>query len=189
MHTRRAALLATTALALPLMFAGCAAEPQGAPVPVVTAPESSAPEPIAGAPGDPLTADEAKQLNGQRGTLRPYEMADGSFIIIDVKQPLPEQVVQEVVAGISASSDSDLSSYFNAMDQQEAATGKTLIVVRQIHHGTLSGEQVFGWTAASNATGFPGFDGTSSEDVAARAQAWATEYRDPAQLQLIVIPN
>lgn len=190
MPTKISLSVITAALAL-VLLSGCAPEPATSVEPSAAVSATPEPEKVENvAVGDALTPEQAKQLNGQRGTLRPYELADGTFIVIDVKQPLPESVKQEVIASIGASSNSDLGSFFRATDEQESASGKTLIVVRQVYHGTqYGGETVFGWAAASNASGFPGFDGASGEEVAAQAQAWADTTRDPAQLEVVIVPN
>lgn len=137
--------------------------------------------------GAPLTAEQAKELNGKRGTLRPYEQNDGSFIVIDVKQPLPEPVKQEVSENLG-SVGNDTGSALSKLNQ-ETSTGKTIIMVRQLQMGDGNGNAVFGWAAASYANGFPGFQGGSAESVAAQAQAWANTTRDPAQYEVIIVWN
>lgn len=139
--------------------------------------------------GTPLTSAQAKELNGMRGTLRPYEMSDGSFIVLDVKKSLPEPVMQEVVASIGESDSSDLGAFFRKTDEASAKTGKTLIVVRYMSASTKEGEPLTAWMASSAATSFPGFNGGSAEDVAVQARAWADEQRDPAQMEVIIVPN
>lgn len=184
-------VVAAGAFAL-VLLSGCAPEPAAHPKPVptatVTAIATEEPDtPIVVAPGDTLTAAEAKKLNGQIGTLRPYEMNDGSFIAIDVKQPLPEAVKQEAAERLG-SVGNDTSSALGALDR-ETSTGKTIIMVRQIHYSSATGGDFFGWAAASYAAGFPGFQGNSGEEVAVQAQAWASNQRDPAQLEVVIVPN
>lgn len=137
--------------------------------------------------GAPLTPAQAKKLNGMPGTLRPYEMNDGSFVVLDVKKPLPEPVEREVAERLG-SVGNDTSSALGALWREEAS-GKTIIMVRQIHYGDGYGNKAFGWHAASYANGFPGFRGGSAEDVAAQSQTWADAQRDPAQLEVVIVPN
>jgi hypothetical protein len=182
-------LVSSAALAL-VLLSGCAPEPATPVEPVSTASATATEEPdvpIVAASGDTLTAAEAKKLNGQIGTLRPYEKNDGSFIAIDVKQPLPEAVKQEVVERLG-SVGNETGSALGALDR-ETSTGKTIIMVRQIHYSTPTGGSLFGWHAASYANGFPGFRGGSAETVAAQAQDWANSQPDPAQLEVVIVPN
>ncbi|MDT0157803.1 hypothetical protein Q9R19_09220 [Microbacterium sp. ARD32] len=177
-----------------LLVTGCAPESGGAasvsaPSPTASVSEEVAAQPISGQPGDPLTAAEAKQLNGQIGTLRPYEMNDGSFVIIDVKQPLPQAVKQEAAEKIGRSSSTDLGSFFAETDRQSAATGKTLIVVRYMNASDAYGNYSTAWRASSAAAGFPGGSGGSAEEVAARAQVWANGQSDPASFEIITVLN
>lgn len=137
--------------------------------------------------GAPLTPAQAKELNGMRGTLRPYELADGSFIVLDVKKPLPEPVKQEVAQRLG-SVGNDTGSALGALDR-ETASGKTIIMVRQIHYSDAYGNNAFGWHAASYANGFPGFRGSTAEDVATQSQTWVDSQRDPTQFEIIVVPN
>ncbi|BDZ39926.1 hypothetical protein [Microbacterium suwonense] len=192
--TARIPVLASLALSS-LLLAGCA--PQSSEVltpsqsqtadPTPAPEETQIPEEVTGQPGDPLTAEEAKQLNGQRGTLRPYEMNDGSYVVIDVKQPLPEPVKHEVADSLG-SVGNDTSSALGQLDR-ETSTGKTIIMVRQIHYSSATGGDFFGWHAASYANGFPGFQGGDASSVASQAQAWANSQRDPAQFEVIVVNN
>lgn len=170
------------------LLTGCAAADgaeQVAPSAAVSAEPTKAP--IVGEPGDHLTAEEAAQLNGQMGTLRPYEQNDGSFIIIDVQQPLPDSVKQEVVESIATTDSSDLGSFFRKTDEESSATGKTLIVIRFMSASDLNGNAITAWMASSAATGFPGFNGGSPEDVAAQAQTWANGQRNPAQYEVVIV--
>ncbi len=145
-------------------------------------------EPIVGEPGDPLTAEEAKQLNSQRGTLRPYEKNDGSYVVIDVKQPLPPEVKQEVAESLG-SVGNDTGSALGQLDR-ETSTGKTIIMVRQIHYSSATGGSFFGWHAVSYASGFPmGVTGGSSDAVVSQIQPWVNSQRDPGQYEIIVVNN
>ncbi|MGF2949490.1 hypothetical protein [Microbacterium alcoholitolerans] len=180
----RAPALASLALAA-LLLSGCTATQSQTAEPTPAPEETQIPEEITGQPGDPLTEAEAKQLNGQRGTLRPYEKNDGSYVIIDVKQPLPPEVKQEVAENLG-SVGNDTGSALGQLNR-ETSTGKTIIMVRQIHYSSATGGDFFGWHAASYASGFPGFTGGDSDSVAAQAQAWAYSQRDPAQFEIIVV--
>lgn len=185
----RTPVFASFALAV-LLLTGCAPEARGtasAPMSSTSPTAEAVKEPITGEPGDPLTAAEAKQLNSQRGTLRPYEMNDGSHIIIDVKQPLPESVKQEVAEEIAGSSDTDFGDFFAETDRQSAATGKTLIVVRYMNASDAYGDMSTAWRSSSAAPGFPGGSGGNAEEVAAQARAWANGQRDPASFEVIVV--
>lgn len=137
--------------------------------------------------GAPLTAEQAKELNRKVGSKRPYETNDGSFIVIDVKQPLPEPVKQEVVENIATTDSSDLGGFFRKTDEESMATGKTLIVIRYMSASDLNGNPITAWMASSAATGFPGFNGGSAEGVAAQAQAWANTTRNPAQYEVVIV--
>lgn len=173
-----------------LLLTGCApatGEGVSAATPAASPTMEATREPIVGEPGDPLTAEEAKQLNSQRGTLRPYEKNDGSYVIIDVKQPLPPEVKQEVAESLG-SVGNDTGSALGQLGR-ETSTGKTIIMVRQVHYSSPTGGDFFGWHAASYANGFPGFKGGDSGSVAAQAQAWASSQRDPAQYEIIVVNN
>ncbi|MGF2949492.1 hypothetical protein [Microbacterium alcoholitolerans] len=173
-----------------LLLTGCApatGEGVSAATPAASPTMEATREPIVGEPGDPLTAAEAKQLNGQRGTLRPYEKNDGSYVIIDVKQPLPEPVKQEVAEEISGSSSTDLGDFFAETDRQSAATGKTLIVVRYMNASDAYGNYSTAWRSSSAAPGFPGGTGGSAEEVAAQARAWADGQRNPASFEVIIV--
>ncbi|MDT0157804.1 hypothetical protein Q9R19_09225 [Microbacterium sp. ARD32] len=192
----------TALLAVPLvtvtLITGCSAEtsdsadsakstathPQTSPAP--TPEETQIPDEITGQPGDPLTAAEAKQLNGQIGTLRPYEMKDGSFVLIDVKQPLPEMVKQEVAERLG-SVGNETGNALGALDR-ETLTGKTIVMVRQIHYSSAYGGNFFGWHAVSYASGFPiGVTGESSGAVVSQIQPWVNSQRDPAQFEIVVV--
>ncbi|MDT0157805.1 hypothetical protein Q9R19_09230 [Microbacterium sp. ARD32] len=176
-----------------LLVTGCAPESGGAasvsaPSPTASVSEEVAAQPISGQPGDPLTAAEAKQLNGQIGTLRPYEMNDGSFVIIDVKQPLPQAVKQEVAESLRGTSNSDLGNYFDEILRQEGLTGKTVISVRKIHAGDGNGSDVFAWMPSTSAHGFPlGIMASSAESVVSEVRPWVDAQNDPAQLEIIVV--
>lgn len=182
----RISVVGSIALAL-LLLTGCSgvAETAG----TTPAPSASTPPETLDdlAVGDMLTDAQAKQLNGQVGTQRPYQQDDGSYIVIDIAQPLPESVRQEVAASIATSDSSDLASFFRKTDEESVATGKTLIVVRYMSASTPDGEPLTAWMASSAATGFPGFHGTSAEDVAAQAQTWASTTRDASQYEVVVI--
>ena len=145
------------------------------------------PEPITGEPGDPLTAAEAKQLNGQRGTLRPYELADGSWIILDFKKPLPEAVKAEVAAAIAQSDPDDLSSFFAANDAQAAKVGKTLVVIRYINASDMSGNYFEAWRATTPSNSFEVAPGATPEAVIAEVEPWIAAQRDPSQYEIIVV--
>lgn len=191
-RSRIAGLIAAAALA-GILLTGCQKqvkdESTPAPTPSASATAEPKAEPITGEPGDPLTAEEAKQLNGQRGTLRPYELADGSWIILDVKKPLPESVRAEVAAAISSTSNADTGAFLRSVEAQSAATGKTLVVVREIYAGERdSGETTLAWRTASYAAGFEGIVGVATaEEAVAQIQPWIAAQRDPAQLELIVV--
>ncbi|MDT0157806.1 hypothetical protein Q9R19_09235 [Microbacterium sp. ARD32] len=158
------------------------AEPTPAPE------ETQIPEEITGEPGDPLTAAEAKQLNGQRGTLRPYEKSDGSYVIIDVKQPLPPAVKEEVVQEMG-SVPNDVGSVTQSMIDQATATGKTIVVVRQVQTSNDAGQNITTWAAGSYAKGFPiGIQGGSAEAVLAQVQPWVDAQNDP-YLEVVVVHN
>lgn len=145
-------------------------------------------EPIVGQPGDPLTAAEAKQLNGQRGTLRPYEKNDGSYVVIDVKKPLPPEVKQEVAERLG-SVGNDTGSAVSKLSQ-ETSTGKTIIMVRKLHAGDGNGNAVFTWVAGCYASGFPmGIMGGSADAVVSQVQPWVNSQRDPAQYEIVVVNN
>lgn len=145
-------------------------------------------EPIAGEPGDPLTSDEAAQLLGQAGTLRPYEMVDGSFVIIDVKKPLPEAVKNEVVQSIGGVSN-DVGSSGSRMLEESAATGKTIILVRQLQTSNDAGENITTWASMSDANGFPvGIQGSSADAVIAQIQPWVDAQENP-YLEIVIVDN
>ncbi|MFD5224049.1 hypothetical protein ACFWHT_00360 [Microbacterium sp. NPDC058342] len=190
MRAFTASAVLTAVLTASLLLGGCAAtESEAAPASSAPSPQATAsPEPITGAPGDSLSAEEAKQLNGQRGTLRPYEMNDGSHVLIDVEQPLPPAVKEEIAQNLG-SAGNDSGSALSKLNQ-ESSTGKTIIMVRKLHAGDGNGNAVFTWVAASYASGFPmGIMGGSADSVVSQVQPWLNSQRDPAQYEVIVVNN
>lgn len=192
-------------LAIPLvtimLITGCSApspSPTDSPKPTTTqsqtaepttpAPEETKiPEEVTGQPGDSLTAEEAKQLNGQRGTLRPYETNDGSHVIIDVKQPLPPVVKEEVAQSIG-SVGNDIGNSGQKVLEESAATGKTIILVRQLQTSNDAGQNITTWASMCDARGFPvGIQGGSADAVISQVQPWVNSQRDPAQFEIIVV--
>ncbi|BDZ39918.1 hypothetical protein [Microbacterium suwonense] len=186
--TSRAPALASLALAA-LLLSGCTATQSQTAEPTPAPEETQIPEEITGQPGDPLTAEEAKQLNGQRGTLRPYEKSDGSYVIIDVKQPLPEPVKQEVAESIG-SVENTVGSSGQKILEESASTGKTIILVRQLQTSNDAGQNITTWASMCDARGFPlGIQGGSAEAVIAQIQPWVDSQRDPGQYEIIVVNN
>ncbi|BDZ39925.1 hypothetical protein [Microbacterium suwonense] len=187
--TARVLTLVSLALSA-LVLTGCAPETEAgaAPAPIASSTVEATQEPVTGQPGDPLTAEEAKQLNGQRGTLRPYEKNDGSYVIIDVKQPLPEPVKQEVVEEMG-SVGNDIGSVTQSMNDQTTSTGKTIVLIRQVQTSNDAGQNITTWAAGSYAKGFPiGIQGGSAEAVLAQVQPWVDAQNDP-YLEVVVVYN
>lgn len=186
--TRISALIAASVLA-GILLTGCTERVQGAasPAPSPSATAEATKPPIAGEPGDPLTAEEAKQLNGQSGTLRPYELADGSWIILDFKKPLPEAVRAEVAAAIAQSDPDDRSAFFAANDAQAAKVGKTLVVVRYFNAPDMYGNFSDAWRTTAPSNSFPGSAGPTPEDAVAQIQHWIDDQRDPSQIEIIIV--
>lgn len=138
--------------------------------------------------GAPLTPAQAKELNGMRGTLRPYELGDGSFVVLDAKKPLPEPVRQEVAQRLG-SVGNDTASALGALGREEAS-GKTIIMMRQIHYSDAYGNNAFGWHAASYANGFPiGVTASTADSLVSQIQPWVDSQQDPGQYEIIVVPN
>lgn len=185
-RSRIAGLIAAAALA-GILLTGCQKQVKDDTAPAPTPSASATAEPITGEPGDQLTAEEAKQLNGQRGTLRPYELADGSWIILDVKKPLPENVRAEVAAAISQSNPDDLSSFFAANDAQAAKVGKTLVVIRYINASDMDGNYFEAWRATTPSNSFEVAPGATPEAVIAEVEPWIAAQRDPSQYEIIVV--
>ncbi|MFD5224404.1 hypothetical protein ACFWHT_02145 [Microbacterium sp. NPDC058342] len=194
MRSRITPMLLAAPLAAVLLLSACAAVENGSGQPSASAsPDAAstttATEPITGAPGDPLTAEQAKQLNGQRGTLRPYETSDGSFIIVDMQQPLPELVRQEVAQAIGAVGN-DTGSSGSEMLAQSAATGKTIVLIRRLQTSNDAGQNITTWASMSEARAFPfGVQGDSAESVISRIQPWVDAQNNPAQFEIIVVDD
>lgn len=186
--TSRAPALASLALAA-LLLSGCTVTQSQTAEPTPAPEETQIPEEITGQPGDPLTEAEAKQLNGQRGTLRPYEKNDGSYVIIDVKQPLPPEVKQEVAEEMGTYG-SDVGGAVNSVNDLTVATGKAIILVRQITSADGNGVTSYSWAAGSTARNFPlGVKGGSADAVISQIQPWLNSQSDQGQFEIIVVNN
>lgn len=153
-------------------------DPSSTSQPVETEAPTPAPEFNA---GDPISAEEAAEMNAaykNAGSDKAYQLPSGEFVVIKGGQPLPPNVVQAVEAAvIPPYSNTYQSSNFdaakqeaanNAIDAQEAATGREAAIVVHGMSATASGEEARWFTGV----GTKGYNGTSREEAIAHAQKW-----------------
>jgi len=132
-------LMTTTALA-----ACSAPQPQETPVRASTA-EAPPAEPDAAdlAAGDVVSADRATALNDAEGELRAYQLADGTFEIVDSAKPLSKKVaadIQSRVAAVPAATGPDDSEAVEVelgdlVFRANAETGRNVVVVTKLWVG------------------------------------------------------
>lgn len=141
MHITIKRLTAAAALAAVLTVTGCAAAPGPQTAPSTVTPTN---EPTnAGTPGDTVDATRAAELNAAAGTLRAYELTDGSFALVDSTAPLPENVTadfEERLAAIPvATGPADSEAVELAVDDLAYATkmqtGRNVVVVTKLWVG------------------------------------------------------
>ena len=114
-----------------------------APAPTVTAEPTEEPteapeEPAEIVVGGTVDEDTARELNREfKDTVSAYQLSDGSYVVIDREQPLPEPVKAEVGATVDAKADSVASDpvYAGVTDTikaEQQSTGRKVIAVLQV---------------------------------------------------------
>lgn len=151
-----------------------------------------APEPVA---GDVLSADEAEQINAAWGRMtddKAYQLPTGEWILIKGNEPLPASVAQAVETAVippysahyaTAEFDAARAKAANAaLDAQEAATGrKIILVIHRMNAVNASGEEAR-WSVAGDTAGH---NGPSKDEAMAMAQKWID--KSPNTRILIVV--
>lgn len=114
-----------------------------APAPTVTAEPTEEPteapeEPAEIVVGGTVDEDTARELNREfKDTVSAYQLSDGSYVVIDREQPLPEPVKAEVGAKIDATAESVSADPFHrgltdSISSQQQATGRQIITVIEL---------------------------------------------------------
>lgn len=179
-----------TALVLAAGFAmtGCSTDPVTEPVteptPVVTETVESTPvvtEPavVTYQTGETVVWDGRASDLGRTlpENQRAYELADGTFVIVDVNEPLPDAVVAQEQANATAFAENPRGT--NTVAQAERTTGKKVIQVA-FH------PQANGWVTAANPEAIAPPAATKAEAVAI-AEAHIAAQENPANWALIVV--
>lgn len=188
-----------TVLAGTLMFGltGCATvtapsaiDTNGA-TPTVSAPPVAANTPTLPT-GKTVDADEAAKLNQARGSSRAVQVADGSWVVTNVNDPLPapvqqvlnQQAASVVPADALARSLSD-DQLFSISAKAGSTTGKqVLVVARILAYLSFSAETPTTAYTIAPAVGIQP-EGTTADKAIATAQAYINSQPDPSRWAIV----
>lgn len=164
-------ITATIAVALSVaLIAGCtgaapeAVTPAG-PAPAVSVEPTEAPaEIVVGGTVDEATA---RELNREfKDTVSAYQLADGTYVVVDREQPLPEEVKADIGEKVGVNQ-SDRQKLWDAITSGQQATGRQIIAVVYTESSCVEfTDAAPTWRASTNSTMIGGCYSTQEEAVA-----------------------
>lgn len=198
--TKTTTITATLIVALSAaLISGCTPTAPEAIAPTAPAPTvSSTVEPTAEPTeaeivvGGTVDADLAREINRDfKSTTKAYQLSDGSYVVIDREQPLPEPVKADIAADtttpLAATAGDPIAAQTSAdVLSAQQLTGRKVIAVVQvtIYCDSASVSKVTNWTTAT-AQGYGGCLG-SKESAIAYAQQFVADQEAPASWDIVI---